>query len=138
MHLMECPACKEPLIVLEYDQVEVDYCAACHGVWLDAGELELLFGNRAMTDGFLAAGDPQAAAGEKPRPCPICGKAMAKRVTGGAHPVVYDQCVAGHGQWFDRGELHTVLKYGSSAAGGDAVGAWLREIFQAEVTEAGE
>ncbi len=39
---MNCPVCKEPLIVLELEQIEVDYCTRCAGVWLDAGELELL------------------------------------------------------------------------------------------------
>ena len=135
---MKCPACTEPLIVLEYDQVEVDYCVACQGIWLDAGELELLFGDRAITDGFLQAGDPKAAVGEKPRPCPICDKAMAKRVTGGGNPVVYDQCAQGHGLWFDCGELQTVLKHGSNAAGGEAVGAWLREMFPETAADAGE
>lgn len=123
--------------MLEYEHIEVDYCAACHGVWLDAGELEMLFGERSITEGFLRAGDPQAAAGEAPRPCPICDKAMAKRVTGGADPVVYDQCVKDHGQWFDHGELHAVLAHGSSAPGGEAVGAWLREMFPEADAEAG-
>lgn len=133
---MECPACKETLIVLEYDQVEVDYCVACQGIWLDAGELELLFGDRTMTDGFLRAGDPKASEGEKPRPCPICDKPMGKRVTGGEKPVVYDQCTRGDGIWFDQGELQTVLEHGSPAAGGDAVGAWLREMFPETAKEA--
>ncbi|MCK7521491.1 MAG: zf-TFIIB domain-containing protein [Ignavibacteriales bacterium] len=28
--------------MLELEQIEVDYCTSCEGVWLDAGELELL------------------------------------------------------------------------------------------------
>ncbi|MCL4278881.1 MAG: zf-TFIIB domain-containing protein, partial [Ignavibacteriaceae bacterium] len=39
---MLCPVCNNPMIVLELEQVEVDYCTNCAGVWLDAGELELL------------------------------------------------------------------------------------------------
>ena len=39
---MDCPVCKNAMIVLELDEVEVDYCADCRGVWLDSGELELL------------------------------------------------------------------------------------------------
>ena len=33
------------MIALELAEVEVDYCTACGGIWLDAGELELLLGN---------------------------------------------------------------------------------------------
>ncbi len=41
---MNCPVCKEPMIVLELDEVEIDHCISCGGIWLDAGELELLIG----------------------------------------------------------------------------------------------
>lgn len=116
------------MIVLEYNEVEVDYCAACGGVWLDAGELELLFGDRAMCEGFMSAG-AGAGSGEKPRRCPICRCKMAKEGTGGDHPVVYDRCRRGDGLWFDRGELALVLQHGSPAPGGEAVGQWLREMF---------
>ncbi len=126
---MECPACNEPMIVLEYQEVEVDYCVACHGVWLDAGELDLLFGDRAMTAGFLGGGDPKLGRAEKPRRCPICRKKMAKAATAGEHPVVYDACAAGDGLWFDKGELTTVLKHGSPVEGGATVAGWLREMF---------
>jgi len=30
------------MIVVEYHEVELDYCHSCKGVWLDSGELELL------------------------------------------------------------------------------------------------
>lgn len=117
------------MVVLEYQSVEVDYCVSCRGIWLDAGELELLLGDRAMSDGFLTAGDPARGKGEKARPCPICDKKMGKATTGGDDPVVYDRCPRGHGLWFDQGELALVLRYGSAAAGGEAVASWLREIF---------
>lgn len=38
---MNCPVCKdEVMIILELDEIEVDYCGFCKGVWLDEGELE--------------------------------------------------------------------------------------------------
>ena len=39
---MNCPACKEALIVLELDEVEIDHCLSCQGIWLDAGELQVV------------------------------------------------------------------------------------------------
>ena len=117
------------MVVLELESVEVDYCMACRGVWLDAGELELLFGDREVTAGFLTAGDPAQGRKEKPRRCPICGKRMAKATTGSEPPVVYDSCPNNHGLWFDQGELTTVLKHGSPAPGGEDVARWLREMF---------
>jgi hypothetical protein len=40
--LRPCPACKLPLGKRTLRGVEVDACSSCHGVWLDAGELERL------------------------------------------------------------------------------------------------
>jgi Zn-finger nucleic acid-binding protein len=39
---MICPACKKDMIVVEYSNVELDYCLNCHGIWFDSDELELL------------------------------------------------------------------------------------------------
>lgn len=127
---MNCPACKNPLVVIEHHQVEVDYCTACRGVWLDAGELELL----SEMAGGPAAPPPssRAAAGhEKPRRCPICLGPMEHRATGGADPVIWDQCGAGHGAWFDKGELAHALRAGG--ADRTPVLGWLGEIFSADL-----
>jgi uncharacterized protein len=38
---MKCPVCKEvDLVMADRQGVEIDYCPACRGVWLDRGELD--------------------------------------------------------------------------------------------------
>ena len=37
---MGCPRCKGQLRAEAYEQVNIDRCDTCGGVWLDAGELE--------------------------------------------------------------------------------------------------
>ena len=37
-----CPVCREPMVALQLEGVEIDHCLACRGTWLDAGELEQL------------------------------------------------------------------------------------------------
>ena len=37
---MGCPACHTPLAMAERQGIEIDYCPACRGVWLDRGELD--------------------------------------------------------------------------------------------------
>jgi len=39
---MICPTCREVMIVVEQDKIELDHCTNCAGVWFDAGELELM------------------------------------------------------------------------------------------------
>ncbi len=126
---MDCPVCKEPMFVIEYEEIEVDYCDSCCGVWLDEGELELLFGDETVKRDFLTGGNPAAVGNEKPRPCPICDTLMSKAVTGGEEPVVYDCCNNGHGLWFDKGELMSILKRGSASGIETPVIQWLRQIF---------
>jgi Zn-finger nucleic acid-binding protein len=57
---MRCPVCHVTLTTADRFGVEIDYCPKCWGVWLDRGELNLLFARqRSETD---AAGDPLLAA----------------------------------------------------------------------------
>lgn len=38
---MKCPACTTTeLLMSERQGIEIDYCPACRGVWLDRGELD--------------------------------------------------------------------------------------------------
>jgi hypothetical protein len=37
---MRCPKCGSELKELSFHSVQIDQCPGCHGVWLDAGELE--------------------------------------------------------------------------------------------------
>ena len=37
---MNCPVCAVPLTMSERQNVEIDYCPQCRGVWLDRGELD--------------------------------------------------------------------------------------------------
>ena len=37
---MKCPNCNETLLMTERNSIEIDYCPACRGVWLDKGELD--------------------------------------------------------------------------------------------------
>lgn len=37
---MRCPKCGEILKERSFQKILVDQCVGCHGIWLDAGELE--------------------------------------------------------------------------------------------------
>jgi uncharacterized protein with PIN domain len=41
-HFMKCPRCGGDLKEMEQHHVKIDRCVDCNGVWLDAGEIELL------------------------------------------------------------------------------------------------
>lgn len=137
---MICPACKSDMVVAEYNSIELDYCNNCHGVWFDAGELELFLKSLNLdTAELLKSFVAQEAktAGEK-RKCPICGQRMKQTNIGQAPVIFIDRCQRGHGLWFDGGELAQLLKQhtdGLSAGqdSGQQVISFLREVFKAEM-----
>jgi len=99
------------MITLELQDVEIDHCTDCGGIWLDAGELELLMGEPEQAKNLLDSFQIDSQSAEKPRKCPICLKKMQKIVVGLSKPplLLIDKCRRGDGLWFDKGELSSIL-----------------------------
>ena len=109
---MKCPACKNQMIVLELNKIEIDYCPKCKGIWLDEGELELLTGNHENAIMLLETLHIDYINSEKSRRCPRCTKKMYKVYIGENKDVLLDKCRNNHGLWFDSGELNDVIRLG--------------------------
>ncbi len=112
---MNCPSCDEPLVTCEYDHVEVDWCAACGGVWLDAGEFALL----ESVQGVKPL-PPMPLQRQSERRCPVCAKPMTlmrRAPQGGDSWITIDACPHGHGEWYDAGELEALLRMPGSITG---------------------
>jgi uncharacterized protein len=132
------------MIVVEYKRIEIDFCAVCHGVWFDSGELELLLGIMNLTDGDKlfreTLSSPEARTPEKKRRCPICLQYMRKVTVGERPAVLIDVCNNAHGLWFDGGEVNHLVKQLPPASGRPPaeleVESFLTEVFQAVDTPA--
>ena len=55
---MKCPKCDVPLAMSERQNVEVDYCPNCRGVWLDRGELDKIIERGTAMETGAAPGQP--------------------------------------------------------------------------------
>jgi len=110
---MICPVCKEPMVVLELNEVEIDYCTSCSGIWLDGGELELLIEDKAERERILSTFHKAEVRTEKKYKCPICNKKMDKVYVGENREVIIDKCPDNDGLWFDEGELNKVIQLAS-------------------------
>ncbi|MBN1852999.1 MAG: zf-TFIIB domain-containing protein [Pirellulales bacterium] len=110
---MLCPVCRKPLIIVEYENVELDACPDCCGIWFDAQELQQLFEIAGIPRQYH---DLEAHLDRLPRAGPrrICSRCRSKLipVRAPSHPgnLILDECPNGHGLWFDKGELETLLK----------------------------
>jgi hypothetical protein len=127
------------MIVVEYHDIELDYCNSCKGVWFDSGELELLLKSqgleesKAFFDGILSS--QEAVSSEKKRKCPICGRKMKKTAIGGQPGILIDVCREKHGLWFDGGEVtqlirHLAGKQPSKHDSGEQVISFLEQVFK--------
>ena len=98
------------MITLELEDVETDYCTYCGGIWLDAGELELLLKEPDKAKSLLDSFRIDSESTEGIRKCPICDKKMQKIIIGSSKPVLLiDKCRRGDGLWFDKGELQDIF-----------------------------
>ncbi len=64
---MKCPTCPDSVLVMtDRSGIEIDYCPACRGVWLDRGELDKIIERAAGTPVPVAAVAPQPASAPQP------------------------------------------------------------------------
>jgi Zn-finger nucleic acid-binding protein len=47
---MLCPIDRTPLVMSERQNIEIDYCPTCRGVWLDRGELDKIIERSGATE----------------------------------------------------------------------------------------
>jgi uncharacterized protein len=136
-----CPVCDEAMLVVEYHNVELDYCNSCRGVWLDEAELELLLESHTFEEAKKLLDDilesREAVTSEKKHSCPICGHKMKKTAIG-EEPgiIIIDICPDEHGLWFDGGEVNQLIRHlaGKHLSKDDSrerVLGFLEEVFEA-------
>jgi len=54
---MKCPTCPDStLLISSREGIEIDYCPACRGVWLDRGELDKIIERSMALPGTSAQG----------------------------------------------------------------------------------
>jgi Zn-finger nucleic acid-binding protein len=112
MHLC-CLKCTSVLDKTRIDDVEVDHCPACGGLWLDHGEIERL--SRKMGGDIerlrrLLAGQqskPPAVPSEVQGFCPACQAQGVQEVALGS--IHIDYCPRCKGLFLDRGEIDAAI-----------------------------
>lgn len=113
---LECPRCKRNLTEATYENVRIDRCAECGGVWLDTGEMEQVLEcyEKKFSGEQVSKAMSSASAGvtetenESVENCPICVKRMNPLNFNYSSGIIIDVCPTGHGLWFDGKELEAV------------------------------
>ena len=102
---MECPKCSAKMEEVNFQNVEIDRCEGCSGLWFDTGEAESL--SRTWVTEWLDIGDPEI--GEKfdhadKVLCPRCNVAMENHFDLEKSQICFEVCPT-HGKFFDAGEF---------------------------------
>ena len=131
-----CPKCDVGLVIVQFKNIEVDYCHRCRGLWLDAGELEtLLQQTGARTDDPLLDFQKQTGAIPAGRKhlCPRCDQALQEITV--RDSLTLDRCAREQGLWFDADELKQLLTMFPREAGASRAIEYLNDLFGAMPTQ---
>ncbi len=103
---MKCPKCKSPFVKVHFEGIQVDRCMSCHGLWLDALELQDLLkkkGSEALDIGDQRDFDKTSRIEDYL--CPKDGSRMIKMVDVKQGHVWYESCGVCYGIFLDATEL---------------------------------
>ncbi len=114
---MECvnkEVCKGQLLVKKYENIQIDECNTCHGVWLDAPELFQIISKReetfsqAETKNVLQESGSKKIITKRQLSCLKCGESLVHFNYDYSSGVIIEACPKQHGFWLDKGELEKV------------------------------
>ena len=113
---MDCPKCLGILEEKEIENVKVDVCWVCEGIWFDKNELEKVLEadsrdfntidvDRGDFDGKEAVGMAKEFDGKAGK-CPRCENKQELERKDYKNKIFADECPKCEGIWLDGGEIH--------------------------------
>lgn len=104
---LHCPRCTPyKLEEIELDEIPIDRCPRCAGLWFDNAEVSALTELKADLSGFESL-VPASEYAEPTMFCPRCDNVSLRKLTvkgEGREQLMY-RCISCLGTWIDRGEL---------------------------------
>jgi Zn-finger nucleic acid-binding protein len=103
---MICPKCLSTMEAVRFEEIEVDRCTNCRGIWFDLLEeerLKELEGSRCIDVGPRELGRRYDEIREIE--CPRCHTPLIKMVEASQTHLRYESCTVCHGLFFDAGEF---------------------------------
>ena len=103
---MKCPKCGAQFEKITFQDIEVDRCLGCRGLWFDMLEKEDLA--RIEGSETIDIGDEQVGEkfdGDRRVNCPLCTVEMLPMVDKDQFHIHYESCPICYGAFFDAGEF---------------------------------
>ncbi len=108
--MYQCPKCSSRLDIVLNNEIRLDKCTQCGGMWFDKGELvKLLIGDVDLsTDGSID--NESYEMNQRGGECPLCNGSILERIESKtSENVVIDMCKNCGGVWLDKGELTSLV-----------------------------
>ena len=107
---MKCPKCQTvTLAEFKVEEVAVDRCSSCDGIWFDVQELSRLLSDDARHVASLSRGGSQAQLDGKKGSCPRDGSELLRVYSSVDRSVILDACADCRGMWLDCGEFNKLF-----------------------------
>ena len=103
---MNCPKCKSEMDKVSIQELEIDRCTSCSGIWLD--EYELSDFKRIEGSESIDIGDSNLGKEQNKNDlihCPKCSNRMIRMVDAKQSHIWFEHCGSCFGNFFDAGEL---------------------------------
>ena len=103
---MKCPKCGSDMEKVAYEQIEVDRCTDCRGIWFDMLEHEHLKAIEGAES--IDIGDPEVGKDNdmiRRIECPACHTDMIQMVDNRQPHIGFEACTTCYGVYFDAGEF---------------------------------
>ena len=103
---MNCPKCQNSMETVDFEEVEVDRCTNCGGLWFDAMEQQELRSRKGAKK--IDTGDKKVGAKrdkEGKIECPRCRARMIRMVDRQQAHIWFESCPVCYGTFLDAGEF---------------------------------
>jgi Zn-finger nucleic acid-binding protein len=116
---LKCPKCKSDMLPITLGGSAMRDCESCGGLWLEVAAFEKICADREQHAAVLGLASPVTGHRMDPTsdkikvryvPCPQCAQLMNRMNFAKCSGVIVDVC-RGHGTWFDRDELHSIIEF---------------------------
>jgi len=103
---MKCPKCNSDMEKVTFEQIEVDRCTKCKGLWFDMLEhehLKAMQHSESIDVGKVDIGKEYDKIDKID--CPVCQTMMMRMVDKNQPHIRYEACTSCYGVFFDAGEF---------------------------------
>jgi uncharacterized protein len=107
---MNCPKCAADMAIVRFQDIEVDRCTECQGLWFDHLEheqLKQLAGSEEIDSGAPEIGRINNHVSLIN--CPVCALPLVRNLLAGSTDITYESCSSCHGLYFDAGEFRAFM-----------------------------